>query len=457
MVSKQHLMDTVWDEISVTEDSLGKAINRLRQALADDPGNPTYIQTVHRRGYRFIAPVSVAGEALGPEAGGGIGVDSQSTESMAASGLGIGRRFSGRWAQPVAWSLVALLVVVGTVVGIATWRSTEFPEREGALEASAPALAFEERDWVLIAAFENRTGETLFDGTLEHALGNELSNSRFVNVVPPERIADTLRLMRKPADAAVGSALGREIGLRDGGIRALITGRVEKLDNTYLLSAALVNPADGVTVVSFSEEAPGRGQVSSAVRRLSSRVREALGEALPLIRENEMSLEKVTTPSLRTLQLYTRGYALRGNWGAVEELMKQAISEDPEFASAYIYLAFAISNQRSSDRPNWKEELLPYAQRAFELSDQTSERERYFIRGSYFGFMDQQEKRIANYKALLQLYPDHYWANNNLFLDYRRERLIAEALPYSSATGSIAAQLFWSELQSWAVASNFDE
>ncbi len=71
--------------------------------------------------------------------------------------------------------------------------------------------------------------------------------------------------------------------------------------------------------------------------------------------------------------------------------------------------------------------------------------------------MDQQEKRIANYKALLQLYPDHYWANNNLFLDYRRERLIAEALPYSSATGSIAAQLFWSELQSWAVASNFDE
>ena len=231
--------------------------------------------------------------------------------------------------------------------------------------------------------------------------------------------------MRKPAEATVDAALGREISLRDGGIRALVTGRVEKLDSTYLLSAALVNPADGVTVVSFSEEAQGQEQVLAAVRRLSSRVREALGEALPLIRESEMSLAKVTTPSLRALQLFTQGYALDPT-GVAEELMRQAISEDPEFASAYIHLAWTIRNQ---GRP--EEEFLPYAQRAFELSDKFSVPERYSIRGGYFLITGQREKAAANYKARLQLDPDHVWTNRTLSHIYNNNDSSGEeALPY---------------------------
>ncbi|MGH9804602.1 MAG: protein kinase domain-containing protein, partial [Candidatus Acidiferrales bacterium] len=104
-----------------------------------------------------------------------------------------------------------------------------------------PALPFEERDWVLIAQFENRTGEEVLSGALEYALERELSNSRFVNVVPRERIADALQLMKKPLDTTVDAQVGREVCLRDGGIRALLTGRVEKLDSSYLLSVALVN------------------------------------------------------------------------------------------------------------------------------------------------------------------------------------------------------------------------
>ena len=80
-------------------------------------------------------------------------------------------------------------------------------------------------------------------------------------------------------------------------------------------------------------------------------------------------------------------------------------------------MAWSISDQRRS-RPNWQEERLPFIRRAFELSDKTSERERYLIRGSYFMMTDQGEKGVANYKALLQLDPDHYAANNNLYLYY---------------------------------------
>ena len=57
VVSKQDLMDAAWPGTFVTESSLLEAIGLLREALGDDRRRPTYIQTVHRRGYRFIAPL----------------------------------------------------------------------------------------------------------------------------------------------------------------------------------------------------------------------------------------------------------------------------------------------------------------------------------------------------------------------------------------------------------------
>src|SRR6478735_6300354 len=60
VVPKQSLMDAVWPGTYVTESSLLEAIGLLRDTLGDDRKNPTYIQTVHRRGYRFIFPIGSA-------------------------------------------------------------------------------------------------------------------------------------------------------------------------------------------------------------------------------------------------------------------------------------------------------------------------------------------------------------------------------------------------------------
>src|SRR3954469_4086068 len=58
IVPKQELIDTVWKDAFVTDTSLTEAISVLRQALGDDPQSPQYVQTVHRRGYRFVAPLA---------------------------------------------------------------------------------------------------------------------------------------------------------------------------------------------------------------------------------------------------------------------------------------------------------------------------------------------------------------------------------------------------------------
>jgi len=288
-------------------------------------------------------------------------------------------------------------------------------------------LNFQARDWVLIVPFENRTNEAVLDGTLESALERELANSAFVNVVPRERIEDVLGLMRKPVDSAVDARVGREITLRDGAIHGLITGRIDKIGATYHTSVQVVNPADGSVVHGFTEEAATQSDLMPAMRQHALKIRAALGEMQRTVRESEAALERVTTPSLHAAQLYSRAASFMRSDGnrqfqTAEELLKQAVEEDPEFASAHILLAWATQKQR---RP--REVYLPHAERAKALSARTSDVERYFIIGMYHDLLattvgdvsvgdsnDHRRLAIAAFEALLTIKPDHHWATGLL-------------------------------------------
>ena len=170
------------------------------------------------------------------------------------------------------------------------------------------------------------------------------------------------------------------------------------------LSAVLVEPATGRTVASVREEAAGDSEFLPAVHRLANRVRARLGEALADIELSARALEKVTTPSLSALQLFSEADALialqQGKSDVAEELLRQAVAEDPDFASGYMHLAWSIRNQR---RP--APEYLPPAERAVALAERVSERERYFILGSYHNMLGQDEQAVTAYEALLRLYP----------------------------------------------------
>ncbi|MCZ6484519.1 MAG: tetratricopeptide repeat protein [Acidobacteria bacterium] len=317
---------------------------------------------------------------------------------------------------------ITMGVVLALLAGLLMWMdigSSSNPE----------GLSFQERDWVLIADFENRTGESVFDGVLEYALEREISNSQFVNVVPRERIEDTLRLMRKPLDTPIDRALGREICLRDGGIKALLTGRVEKLDSTYLLSVQVVDPSQGQAIATASAEAVGQKQVLSALKELSNWVRQNLGEKLALIQESERKLEKAATPSLRAVQLFTEARTLfdrgRGGHGPAEQLLRQTLEIDSEFASASIWLAWTLLNQREPF-----DEYINHAEEAFQLAATTSEQERYFIHGSYYWMKDEPDQAIHAFEALLGLYPDHFWATHKLATLYKETGQEKLALTY---------------------------
>ena len=431
-VSKEDLHALLWPNTFVEEANLPNLVAELRSRLGDDARNPRIIRTVQRFGYSFVAADEQPLDQMNAPA---AKRDDRSADGGSAPAVEVVSQ-TKRFLRPVVLGALASLALVA--VGLVSRRYFDTSRRGG--------VPFKARDWVLVAGFENRTGQPLLDGTLEYALTNELSRSRYVNVAPRERIADALRLMRKPPDTRVDAAIGREICLRDGEIRALITGRIERVGSRYLLSVELVDPTQGASVSSAVEEAPSDEQLLPGVRRISEKVRASLGENRPSIREDRERLVKVTTTSLKALQLYSRADAVIAgiNDAVAEELLRQAVAEDPEFASAYIHLAHAIHNQ---GKP--KEEFLPPAETAFRLSEKTTERERYFIQGSYYGFLGEDAKAITAYETLLTLYPDHYWGLNNLAAHYYangrikdgaelRARL-ADMRPKDFATNAIAA------------------
>lgn len=409
VVEKEELLTRVWPDTFVEEGNLAQNIFTIRRILGDDRNGHRYIETVPRRGYRFVAEVRPA---------------EGSAAARAVETAVVAPRVRQRWLVTAA-ALAFLALAAGALL----WRSRP------------PALDFPNRGWVLIAKFENRTGEAIFDDTVEYALERELSNSRFVNLVPPERVQDVFRLMKKPSDTRLDAALAREVAVRDGNVHMVLAGRTEKLGGSYVLSASLVEPSSGAVLRSFSEQAAGQNAVLAAVNRLSHRVRESLGEEARQFRQNPSALEKATTPSLRALQLYSRGMALlnQRDCNAAAQLFEQALAEDPDFATAHIYLAHCYSNVGKD------KEAARHYQEALRLADTTTDRERYFIVGSYHDrFTQDYEKAIQVYEVLVREYPDHYWGVNNLALTYSYLGRLEEAVPYFVRRAELRPHDLWS-------------
>jgi len=431
VVSREDLQNRLWpaDTFGDFEQGLNVAVQKLRVALGDSPEHPSYVETLARRGYRLIVPVQVVN---------GDGVTNGLAPPVPAL---VDTAPASGWAVRRGLLAGTALAVVALAAGVFTWLSRPTP------------VNFPKRGWVLIAKFENRTSETIFDDTVEYALERELSNSRFVNVTPPERVGDVLALMRKPRDTRLDASLAREVALRDGNVHVVLNGRTERLGSAYVLSAAVIDPATGGTLRSFSEQAASEQAVLGAVRRLSNEVRDSLGEELSPVRKDLRALERATTPSLRALQHYSKGVAFvnQYEWRAAANLFEQALAVDPDFASAHIYLAHCYSNLSEPEKAS------PHYQRAFQSAGTTSDPERYFILASYYErFAEDYEKAIQSYEVLVRLYPDHYWAVNNLALTLDQVGRSREAVPYFVARAELRPNDFDSTYDAWWALRRFN-
>jgi tetratricopeptide (TPR) repeat protein len=337
--------------------------------------------------------------AAGPAAGSPQAV----TAAAAAS-----RPSRGRTAFLVAAPLVTVAVVAGALL----WRS-----------AQTPALT--SRDTIVLADFVNRTGDGMFDGTLNEALGVQIRQSPFLNVLNDQQREATLRLMGRDPMTAVTPEIGREICQRSGA-RAVLGGSIASLGSAYLLTLTARDCVTGSILAEEQVQAGGKEEVLRALGGAVSRFRERLGESLASIQRFDARIEEATTASLGALKAYSQGMAARRTQGDAESVLyfTRAIELDPDFALAHARIGAVYSNLGQP------EDARAATRKAYELRERVSDRERLYIEARYHTSITEDDARaIDTYRLLLATYPDDFAAWINMGLLLRQQGRLDEAMP----------------------------
>jgi len=266
--------------------------------------------------------------------------------------------------------------------------------------ADEKGLNFQDHYRILVADFENLTGEAAFDAPLRSALLQEIDRLESVTVVPHRLVEETLVLMRKPANSTIDESLGKEISLRQGDVSAVLSGSITQLSSSYVLNARLIDPVQNRQLTSIIRAIDNPGEVFGV---LSGWVSEAMQEHLPLVRNQKRHLAKVTTSDLRALRLYTQAdtFIGSGSPSPAKELLKQAIEIDPLFASAEILLAHCLYREGRRNRTD--EEFIGHAARAMQLANTVGDRERYFIQATYYNLKGEDQKAIQAHRAVVSI------------------------------------------------------
>ena len=378
VVTREELRRRIWPEESFGnfDHAVNVAVGKLRTALNDSAEAPRLIETLPRRGYRFIGPVVTRLPTTPPDS------SASSTE---------GKKNLGRRGEiGMHWGKVARLVIVS--VALAAGSYFYFRSRS----------KLTDKDTVVLAEFTNTTGDTVFDGTLRQGLSSQLEQSPFLNLLSDQRIAQTLSLMAQPKEARLRGELVREVCQRTAS-SATIEGSISSLGTQYVLGLKAVNCRNGDLLADEQIVANGKEQVLRALGEAATKLRAKLGETLSTVQKFDTPLEQATTPSLEALQVYSlgqRSLAANADPATALPFFRRAIGLDPNFAMAYALLGLnsAYLGQTGLASENTR--------KAYELSDRASERERVFIESNYYFLVaGNLEKARQAYELWAQIYP----------------------------------------------------
>jgi serine/threonine protein kinase/tetratricopeptide (TPR) repeat protein len=294
-----------------------------------------------------------------------------------------------------------LVVLAALIAGGLYWRSRQ-------------SAKLTEKDSVLLADFVNTTGDAVFDGTLKQALAVQLQQSPYLNIFPESRIQKALRFMGRSADERVTRDIAREICIREG-VRAMLTGSISSLGTHYVITLEALNAQSGDSLDREQVEAESKEQVLKSLDQAASRLREKLGESIGSVQKFATPLEAATTSSLDALKEFSLGEAAHARFDDEAALphLKRAVELDPNFAMALATLGVVYSNQGNS------KQAAEYLQKAFDLKERASEREKFYISSHYYGTSRREvDKSVEIFEQWITTYPRDTVPRDNSSLVY---------------------------------------
>jgi tetratricopeptide (TPR) repeat protein len=321
---------------------------------------------------------------------------------------------SRRWVKPAIAAAAAALILAAGGIWIA--------RTAGRSTAAAPKGA-QKIVPVLIADFENKTGESVFDGTLEPAFAIALEGAPFISSYSRAG-ARKIAAQLQPGATGLNEAGARLVAVREG-VNVVVSGAVEKKGGGYEVSVHAVDAATGKSIVSETEPAANRDRVLQAAAVLATGLRTALGDKTPPSVQ-QTAAETFSAGSLEAAHEYGVAQDLQwaGKWDEAIQRYTRAVELDKNMGRAYAGIA-AVENNRG--RP---QEAAKYYQLALARMDRMSDREKYRTRGGYFLLTRKPDSAIEEFTNLVRQYPADTAGIANLAFAYFVKRDMANALEW---------------------------
>jgi tetratricopeptide (TPR) repeat protein len=303
------------------------------------------------------------------------------------------------------------LAVAGAVIlmaggyGIDRWLS----------RPSAPAAPMT----VIIADFNNHTGDTVFSGTLESTLKLAMEGATFISAYDRTKIRD---LGLKAISGTLDESAAQSIAVSQG-LNVVVSGSLDHRGTAYQLSLRAIQAVTGKIIASADETASGKDQVLFAVIKLATTLRKALGDSTSESAQR-FAMETLTAASLEAVHEYAVALDALSSGKNAEALhdFSQAVDLDPNFGLAYAGMASASHNLgRQQDAEK-------YIKQAITHIDHMTERERFRTRAFLHLLTGDQQKCVDEYSTLLARYTSDTGAYNNMAVCLTQLRNMPKAL-----------------------------
>jgi tetratricopeptide (TPR) repeat protein len=295
----------------------------------------------------------------------------------------------------------AVLVIAALVAGVIHFRSR-------------PAATLTEKDTIVLADFANSTGDVVFDDTLKQGLSVALNQSPFLNVLPDNKVAATLKLMSRPAGTKLTPEVASELCQRAGS-KAYLAGSIANLGSQYVVGLKAVNCQSGDPLAQEQVTAASKEKVLDALGQAASKLRGELGESLATVQKLDVPLAEATTSSLEALKAYSLGDKAYNEKGAAASLPydQRAIELDPSFAMGYAAVGLDYQSLAELGRAS------EYFTKAFQLREHASEREKLRIAAAYYSYVTGElDKAAQTYQESIESYPRSPGAYGSLGIVY---------------------------------------
>ncbi len=405
VVTREELRQELWPSGTYVDfdGSLNAALKRLRAALDDEADNPRFIETVPRRGYRFIAPVSVIHSDSQPP----VSPESESTSTaQEASGES---RFSTRspapqWKRQFPWFVTSLAFLV--LAASATFLALRLHRLQGPGPQKSPGVTTPAsyRQSVAVLGFRNvsaKPEDAWLATALTEMFSTELSAGNKLRLVPGEDVA-RLQLDLSQTDSFGRSTTSRLAKALDADLLVLgsyATVRVGR-DRQLRVDVRVQDAKTGDIV--FETAKTGRIEnIFQLVSHAGDLMRDRLGIS-PIRQEDETSILASLPVGAEAARFYALGLArLRAfEPSGAKDLLVQATQADPRFALAHSALAEAWQEL------GYQKKSAAEAKRALALSANLPQSLKLEIEGRYYESLGKTEQAVTAYRALFAYYPD---------------------------------------------------